>query len=52
MRRVWGVLIMLIVAAFALPAMINAIEALIPALIAAAALVGVGALLFRRRRYW
>lgn len=52
MKRVWGVLVLLIVAAFALPVMIHAIEALIPALIAGAVLVGVGALLFRRRRYW
>lgn len=52
MKRVWGVLVLLIMAAFALPVMIHAIEALIPALIVGAVLVGVGALLFRRRRYW
>lgn len=52
MKRVWGVLVLLIMAAFTLPTMIHAIEALIPALIAAVVLVGVGALLFRRRRYW
>lgn len=52
MKRVWGVLLLLIIAAFALPVMIHAIEALIPALLVGALLVGVGTLLFRRRRYW
>lgn len=52
MKRVWGILIMLIVAAFALPVMIHAIEALIPALLATVALAAVGTILFQRRRRW
>lgn len=52
MKRTGGVLVLLVLASFALPMLINAIEALIPALIAGAVLVGVGALLFQRRRRW
>ncbi len=52
MSRVWLILIGVIVAAFALPALVTVIEGLIPALVAGVVLFGVGMLIFRRARRW
>jgi LPXTG-motif cell wall-anchored protein len=52
MNRLIALLVLLIVAAFALPSMIAAFDAVIPALIGLVVLIGVGALLFQRRRRW
>jgi hypothetical protein len=52
MSRVWLILIGAIVVAFALPTLVTAIEGLIPALLAAVVLFGVGMLIFRRARRW
>jgi uncharacterized membrane protein YccC len=51
-KRLIGILVLLIVAAFALPVMIKAIESLIPALMAAAVLLGVGTMIYQRHRRW
>jgi len=52
MRRIWAMLIFVIALAFALPALVNAFMAIIPAVIAGVFLVGIGTLLFQRRRRW
>jgi xanthine/uracil/vitamin C permease (AzgA family) len=52
MTKLWMSVIFVIAAAFALPALISALTAIIPAVIAGAVLVGVGTMLFRRRRHW
>ena len=52
MSRFWLILIGIIAAALVLPALVSAIEGLVPALLAGAVLVGIGTLLFQRRRRW
>jgi hypothetical protein len=50
--RFWLILIGIVVAAFALPALVSTVEGLIPALLAGTVLIGVGMLLYRRGRRW
>jgi len=52
MSRTWLTLIFVIAVVFALPALLNALTGIIPAVLAGVVLVGIGTLLFRRRRYW
>jgi hypothetical protein len=52
LSRFWLILIGIIVAVFALPALVSAIEGLIPALLAGVVLIGIGMLLYRRARRW
>lgn len=52
LSKVVGVLVMLLLLAFALPAMVTAIESLIAPLIFMTFIVGISALVFHRRRRW
>jgi hypothetical protein len=50
--KVIGVLVLLLLLAFALPAVVAAIQSLIAPLIFITFIVGIGALMFHRRRHW
>lgn len=52
MRRVVGVLLLLVLLAFALPALFNAIESVIIPGIFTVFVIGLGVLMFQRRRRW
>lgn len=52
MKRIVGVLFMLLLLSFALPALLHSVMALIFPLILIVIFVGIGALMFGRRRYW
>lgn len=51
-RKLVGLLILLLLVSLALPTLLNAIQALIPALFISTVFVGIGILLFQRRRRW
>jgi hypothetical protein len=51
-KRVVGTLFMLVLLAFALPALFHAIEALIVPMIMIVFILGLGVFLFQRRRRW
>lgn len=50
--RVWFILIFMLALAIALPVLIHAVEAIIPAVILFCVLLGIGSLLYQRRRRW
>jgi hypothetical protein len=51
-QRLTGLLALLILAAFAIPAMVNALRMLIPVLLAFVIIIGVGSFIFDRFRRW
>ncbi len=51
-NKLIGVVVLLLLLAFALPALVSAVDSLIVPLIVITFIVGVGGLLFRRRRHW
>lgn len=52
MPRLWLTLILVILAAFAIPALLGAIESILPFVIIFVVLMAAGSLLYQRRRRW
>jgi hypothetical protein len=52
MNRVMGILIVLLLLAFALPSLLHIVMALIIPMIVIVFILGLGVLLFQRRRLW
>lgn len=52
MKRVLGLLVLLVLLAFALPSLFNAVEAVILPMIMIVFVLGLGVFLFQRRRPW
>ena len=50
--RLWFALIFVLALAIALPTFVAAVESLLPAVILFIVLIGIGALIYGRRRYW
>lgn len=51
-HRIWGMLVILILLGFALPALTGAVESLIIPAIVIMILAGIGSIVFYRRRRW
>lgn len=52
MKKVTGILVLLILLAFGLPALFQAIETVIIPMIIVVFILGLGVLIFQRRRSW
>ena len=50
--RLWGIVILLLVGSIAIPTILHAVSAALPAIIAVFVLIAVGIVLFERTRRW